>query len=228
VNSSKRAFIQLLLEAGALQFGEFTLKSGRVSPYFFNIGRFRTGAQVARLGEFFAEAVLQAAPHATIVFGPAYKGIPLCLATAIALNARHNWDVGYLFDRKEAKTHGDVGRFVGSLPGSDDRIVLVDDVITDGQTKYDAVAMLRETFAAPIDALVIAFNRMERDAQGRDALHEFQHKTGIPVHSLLSVAELEEAMEKGPAGGMPAGGDFNQIRERLRDYRSRYGLGSRA
>ena len=221
---SKRAFIQLLLEAGALQFGEFTLKSGRVSPYFFNIGRFRTGSQLLRLGEFLAEIVLDKAPEATVIFGPAYKGIPLSLATAMALSARHSWDVGYLFDRKEAKTHGDTGRFVGSLPGPDDHIVLVDDVITDGQTKYEAVAMLRETFPAPIDGLVIVFNRMERDMQGRDALAEFQAKTGIPVHALLTLAELQEVMEEGPGAANFALPDLPRLRESIRAYRARYGV----
>jgi orotate phosphoribosyltransferase len=221
---AKRDFIEFLIGAGALQFGEFTLKSGRVSPYFFNVGRFQTGSQIARLGEFMAAGVLAAAPKATLVFGPAYKGIPLCVATAIALSrARGGRDAGYLFDRKEAKTHGDAGRFVGHLPGPADHIVLVDDVITDGATKLEAVAMLRETFSAPIDALVIAFNRMERDAQGRDALAEFTRATGVPVHALLSLAELQAALDEGLPGlqGGPGGAE---LARRVRDYRARYGV----
>ncbi|HEX9843781.1 MAG TPA: orotate phosphoribosyltransferase, partial [bacterium] len=198
---------------------------GRVSPYFFNVGRFQTGAQITRLGEFMAEGVRAAAPKATLVFGPAYKGIPLCLSTAMALSRGGERDVGYLFDRKEVKTHGDAGRFVGQAPGPHDRIVLVDDVITDGATKHEAVAMLRETFTAPIDALVIAFNRMETDAAGEDAAARFEAATGIPVMPLLTVADLEAALSAGDAWdgqGTPPPGE---VLEAIRDYRRRYGVG---
>ena len=228
MSGDKRAIIEFFIGAGALQFGEFTLKSGRVSPYFFNVGRFQTGAQIARLGEFLAEGVLTAGPRATLVFGPAYKGIPLCISTAMALSRLHGRDAGYLFDRKEVKTHGDAGRFVGRAPGPADRIVLVDDVITDGATKHEAVAMLRAAFPAPIDALVIAFNRMERDAQGRDALAEFTRATGIPVHALLSLAELQAALDSGPLSdqAVTGSGSSPELVRRIRAYRDRYGVAS--
>jgi orotate phosphoribosyltransferase len=222
----RRAFIQFLIGAGALQFGEFTLRSGRVSPYFFNVGRFQSGAQVTRLGEFMAEGVMAAAPGATIVFGPAYKGIPLCLSAAMALSRLHGRDVGYLFDRKEAKTHGDAGRFVGKLPGAQDRIVLVDDVITDGRTKLEAVAMLRAAFPAPIDALVIAFDRMERDLQGRDAVREFERATSIAVHALLTLDELQASLDGGLAGALGGETDHPHLVRRIRDYRAMYGVAS--
>ena len=220
----KRALIEFLVGAGALQFGEFTLRSGRVSPYFFNVGRFQTGAQIARLGEFMAEAVLAAAPAATIVFGPAYKGIPLCLSTAMALARLHGRNLGYLFNRKEVKTHGDQGQFVGRFPGREDRIVIVDDVITDGQTKFDAVGMLRAASPAPIDALVIAFNRMEQDSRGRDALREFERSTNIPVHALLTLAELQEALDGGIVAALGAGASQPELARRLREYREDYGV----
>jgi orotate phosphoribosyltransferase len=222
--ASKRAFIEFLIGAGALQFGEFTLKSGRVSPYFFNVGRFQTGAQITRLGEFMAEGVRAAAPKATLVFGPAYKGIPLCLSTAMALSRGGERDVGYLFDRKEVKTHGDTGRFVGRAPGADDRIVLVDDVITAGATKHEAAAMLRETFSAPIDALVIAFNRMEQDAKGRDALAEFTRATGIPVHALLSLAELQAELDAGALHLDDQSSGGAGLVQRIQAYRAQYGI----
>ncbi len=199
----KGKFLAFLLKAGALQFGEFTLKSGRVSPYFFNSGRFDTGAQLEILGEFYAAAIAEAAPLATIVFGPAYKGIPLCTSTAAALSRLQGREIGYLFDRKEPKGHGDKGRYVGMEPGEERRLVLVDDVITDGATKLAAVRHLREDFGAPIDALVIAFDRMEADDSGRYALKHFEQDTGIPVVSLLNLEELTLALETMGAMGTP-------------------------
>ena len=221
-------FISFLVEAGALQFGSFTLKSGRVSPYFFNSAQFRSGPTLARLGEFFAGVIAQVAPQATIVFGPAYKGIPLCVAASMALSRQTGRELGYLFNRKEAKTHGDTGLFVGQTPQAGDRLVLVDDVITDGQTKYEAVALLRDAFpGVPIDALVIAFNRMERDAQGRDALAEFQRATGIPVHAIVSLADLRDALA--PAGAL-AGMDLpgahlpGDLLQAVEAYQQAYGV----
>lgn len=191
----KGKFLAFLLKSGALQFGEFTLKSGRVSPYFFNSGRFDTGAQLEILGEFYAAAIAETAPLATIVFGPAYKGIPLCISAAAALSRLQGREIGYLFDRKEKKGHGDKGRYVGMEPGEERRLVLVDDVITDGATKLEAVRHLREDFGAPIDALVIAFDRMEGDDSGRNALKRFEQDTGIPVVSLLNLEELTMGLE---------------------------------
>lgn len=234
-------------QSGALLFGDYTLKSGRVSPYFFNSGRFDTGSRLAALGEYYAAAIMEAAPGTTIVFGPAYKGIPLCISAAMALGRLTGREIGYLYNRKEAKGHGDQGRFVGRFPEQGDRLVLVDDVITDGVTKLEAVTMLRDTFSAPIDGLVIAFHRMEVDPQGEDAAGRFEAQTGIPVTSLLSVADLEQAMETALATGdsgaqdsgardsgagepgqgsgeKPGGGFDSEVLERIRDYRRRYGV----
>ncbi|HKI98325.1 MAG TPA: orotate phosphoribosyltransferase [bacterium] len=221
----RRELLRFLREVGALQFGAFTLRSGRVSPYFFNSARFQTGAQVERLGDYYAAAIARVAPQAGIVFGPAYKGIPLCVSAAIALSRRTGREIGYLFNRKEAKTHGDTGRFVGREPGPGDRMVLVDDVITDGGTKLEAVKLLRDSFEAPIDALVIAFNRMETDLSGEDAVARFEGATGIPVVPLLTVADLETALgEEGAWEGTPA--PAPQMLEEIRAYRRRYGVGA--
>jgi orotate phosphoribosyltransferase len=229
LSDERRALLHFLQEAGALQFGSFTLRSGRVSPYFFNSGRVQTGAQIERLGEAYAAAIARVAPRATIVFGPAYKGIPLCVAAALALARRTGREIGYLFNRKEAKTHGDSGRFVGREPGPGDRLVMVDDVITDGGTKLEAVELLRSAFAAPIDALVISFNRMEADAQGQDAVARFEAATGISVVPLLTVADLEAALAAGQASlheGDPA--QAQDALEQIRAYRRRYGVGAPA
>jgi orotate phosphoribosyltransferase len=219
---STRDLIALMLEAGALQFGSFTLKSGRISPYFFNSARFRTGEQLERLGEHYARAIAAQAPGATIVFGPAYKGIPLCVAAAMALGRLVGRPVGYLFDRKEEKTHGDQGRFVGESPAPGDRLVLVDDVITDGGTKLDMARLLRGAFAAPIDLLVIAFNRMEQGPAGQDAVAGFTRETGIPVTALLTLADLEAELAAADAGKLA--GIAREFLPKLREYRGRYGL----
>ena len=217
-SAPKNDFIRFLMAADALLFGEFTLKSGRKSPYFFNAARFRTGSQIAGLGRFFAGTILEAAPQATIVFGPAYKGIPLSVSAAIALGEGGNREMGYLFNRKEEKTHGDRGLFVGQEPGAGDRLVLVDDVITDGETKREAVELLRKAFSAPIDALVIAFDRMEQGEGGRNALKDFQDSTGIPVRAILTLDELMADMEAHPEP-YPSDALGN-----IRAYREKYGL----
>lgn len=207
-----------------MQFGTFTLKSGRESPYFFNSAQFHTGPRLARLAAYYARTALAAAPGATIVFGPAYKGIPLCVATASAMSERTGQELGYLFNRKEAKTYGDAGLFVGKVPASGDRLVIVDDVITDGQTKLEAVASLRAAFDAPIDALVIAFNRMEQDASGKDALVEFERETGIPVHSILALSDLETALAADRLNDTVGGPDAaRSLLAEIRQYRERYG-----
>jgi len=237
LTAERSRLLAFLQEAGALQFGAFTLRSGRISPYFFNSARFQTGAQIERLGEHYAAAIARAAPQASIVFGPAYKGIPLCVSAAMALSRRSGREIGYLFNRKEAKTHGDAGRFVGREPGPGARLVMVDDVITDGGTKLEAVALLRSAFEAPIDALVIAFNRMETDAQGEDAVARFEAATGVPVVPLLTVADLEAELEAEPeAAGLkadaPAGSPAPplppapEVLAQIRAYRRRYGVGA--
>lgn len=227
----KEEFLRFSVASGALEFGSFTLKSGRVSPYFFNAGSFQTGSQLARLGEFYATVILEEAPESTIIFGPAYKGIPLCVAAAQAVESRTGRETGFLFNRKEEKTHGDRGRFVGRLPGPDDRLVLVDDVITDGGTKREAVELLRESFRAPIKALVIAFDRMERSEAGRNAIEDFENDTGITVHPIVTLADLEALMSDaagkaaGALAGMPADLPAD-LPEQLADYRRRYGVWS--
>ena len=224
LDEDKLELLRFLHEVQALQFGEFTLKSGRVSPYFFNSACFDTGSTLRRLAGYYAAAIARHAPDADIVFGPAYKGIPLCVSVAIALSRRSGRDVGYLFNRKEEKGHGDRGLLVGREPLAGQRLVLVDDVITDGGTKLEAVAMLRKAHDAAIDALVIAFNRMETDAGGEDAVVRFESATGIPVVSLLTVADLETALASGHCWHGPAGEALPAVLDRIRAYRRRYGV----
>lgn len=186
----KLEFIDFLVAEQALQFGEFTLKNGRISPYFFNTSSFNSGNAIAQLGYFYAAAIEAFAPQSTSIFGPAYKGIPLCIATASAIAAHFNRNVGYFFNRKETKTHGDKGILVGKTPQAQDTIVMVDDVMTDGTTKREAIRLVQQVTQAKFSGILIALDRMETNAAGQDSMAEFQNETGIPVKAIVSIEEI--------------------------------------
>lgn len=183
----QRHFIEFLLKHKALTFGEFTLKSGRRSPYFFNLGTFNTGASLAQLGEFYAATLLQSnLPH-DMLYGPAYKGIPLVSATAIALYNNHQKDAPYCFNRKEVKDHGDGSSFIGSpLEG---RVVMVDDVITAGTTVRETIALIKSCNAS-LTGIVIAFDRQERGEGELSAVQEIAEKHNVPVQSIITLQDL--------------------------------------
>ena len=186
----KKEFAEFLVRADALQFGEYTLKSGRISPYFFNSSKFNNGPLIEELGLFYAEAIAENAQNCTLIFGPAYKGIPLCVSSASALSGRLNKNIGYFFNRKEKKTHGDQGILVGQLPLARDSVVMVDDVITDGLTKIESVALIRELCGVDFSGVLVALDRMEKNSHGNDAIAEFQQKTGVPVWSIITIREI--------------------------------------
>ena len=186
----KKQFAEFLVSSDALQFGEFTLKSGRVSPYFFNSSKFNTGPLIEKLGQYYASAIQQHATGCSLVFGPAYKGIPLCVTVATALSKKLNRNIGYCFNRKEIKTHGDQGTLVGQLPQPGDMVVMVDDVFTDGHTKIESVALVRELCKIEFTGVMVALDRMESSSRGEDAIAEFQLKTGVPVWSIITIREV--------------------------------------
>ena len=186
----KKQFAEFLVSADALQFGEFKLKSGRVSPYFFNSSKFNTGPLIEQLGQYYASAIQYHVPECSLVFGPAYKGIPLCVAVATALSKKLNRNIGYCFNRKEIKTHGDQGTLVGQLPQQGDMVVMVDDVFTDGHTKIESVALVRELCKIEFTGVMVALDRMESNSRGEDAITEFQLKTGVPVWSIITIREV--------------------------------------
>lgn len=183
--------LNFFIEEGVLTFGNFTLRSGRPSPYFFNTGSLCSGFQLSRLGKLYARALHTnvAFNDTTIVFGSAYKGIPISVATAIALEELGREQIRAVSDRKEAKTHGDASSFLGILePG--DKAVIVDDVITTGGTKVEAIEKLRAAGCEPL-GLIIAFDRCEPvDESGKTAREIFQEQTGLEVHALLSVNDI--------------------------------------
>jgi len=183
----QREFIELALEADVLRFGEFTLKSGRTSPYFFNAGLFNTGRSLAKLGQYFAETVVESGIQFDTLFGPAYKGIPLASTCAIALSEKHGRNVPYCFNRKEAKAHGEGGSLVGApLTG---KVLIVDDVITAGTAITESMDIIK-TNGAEAAGVVIALNRQERGKGELSAIQEVEQNYGIPVISIVSLEHL--------------------------------------
>ena len=213
----QNAFIELALARGALAFGRFTLKSGRESPYFFNAGIFSDGAAAATLGRCYAEALIRSGLHFDMLFGPAYKGIPLATATAIALAEHHGRSVPYAYNRKEAKGHGEGGLIVGKLAG---RVVIVDDVISDGTAKREAIELIRAAGAEPA-GILLALDRQERGEGERSAVEEVEKRFGVPCVSIITLDELIEALARG--SGAAARISAEQLTS-LEAYRDRYGV----
>ncbi len=194
------AFVELLVQYEVIRFGSFTLKSGRTSPYFVNAGQLRTGDAIARLGQAYA-AQLQACDVACdVVFGPSYKGVPLAVSTATALSSQGR-DVGFSFDRKEAKDHGEGGTFVGTQPADGMRVVVVDDVITSGRSIRESVSLLQRTADVQITAVVVAVDRQEKGKTDRTTLAELRDELGIRVLPIVSVRAMVDWLCDRDVGG---------------------------
>lgn len=215
----QREFIEFAIDQGVLRFGEFTLKSGRVSPYFFNAGLFRTGGALARLGRFYARAIVDRAPGFDVLFGPAYKGIPLAATTAVALADHHDLDLPYAFNRKEAKAHGEGGNIVGAALSGD--ILIIDDVITAGTAIREVMGLI-DAAGARAAGVVIALDRQERgsadaEGQGQSAIQEVEARYGMPVVSIVTLDMVLAYLEE------HAGDALRGHATAIRDYRARYG-----
>jgi orotate phosphoribosyltransferase len=188
----QRDFISYAIHCGVLRFGEFTLKSGRQSPYFFNTGLFDTGARLAKLGEFYAQAYLQAGIRADVLYGPAYKGIPLVSTASIALARASGQEVPFAFNRKEAKDHGEGGVLVGApLQGN---VLILDDVITAGTSVRESVEIIRNAGAEPCGVL-IALDRQEKGKGEASAIEEVVENYAIPVYTIITLASIIEFLE---------------------------------
>lgn len=212
MNHNAAAFIDDAIAAGAILFGEFTTKAGRQSPYFFNAGRFCTGAGLARLGQHYADALLASGVPFDGLFGPAYKGIPLAASIGIALAAKGR-DVPYSFNRKEAKDHGEGGTVVGApLKG---RLVIVDDVISAGTSVRESTAILHAA-GAEVAAVLIALDRMEKGPSGVSAVDEVRQTLGVPVIAVATLDDLVDRLESDPTR--------TQELAAIRAYREAYGV----
>jgi orotate phosphoribosyltransferase len=207
-------FIEFAIEKGVLRFGEFTLKSGRISPYFFNSGLFNNGASLARLGRFYAQAVSDSEITFDVLFGPAYKGIPLVAATAIALVEQHGRDVGYAFNRKEVKDHGEGGDVVGA-PLKGNRVLIIDDVISAGTSVQESVTMIHAAGAIPT-GVVISLDRQERGQGRQSAVQEIETKHSICAVSIARLDHLIRHLEGKPT--------MEKQLNQMRAYREQYGV----
>jgi orotate phosphoribosyltransferase len=211
-------FIDLALAREALRFGSFTLKSGRQSPYFFNAGLFSDGAAASALGRCYAAALVASGLDYDMLFGPAYKGIPLATATAIALADHHGRNVPYAFNRKEAKDHGEGGNIVGAVLNG--RVVIVDDVVSDGAAKREAIDLIHKSGATPA-AILLALDRQERGQGDRSAVQEIYAAHGVPCVSILTLGELLAALENPPDGRARVSA---QQLTALKAYRGQFGV----
>ena len=213
----QREFIEFAIEKQVLRFGEFTLKSGRISPYFFNAGLFKTGGDLARLGRFYAATLVDSKIDYDLVFGPAYKGIPIATTTTVALYDHHNIDVPYCFNRKEAKTHGEGGSLVGAdLVG---KIMLVDDVITAGTAIRESMEIIK-THGAELSGVLIALDRQEKGQGELSAIQEVERVFGTQVASIVTLGDVVSFLEEKVASQPELAANLASIKE----YRKNYGI----
>jgi orotate phosphoribosyltransferase len=213
VRGYKREFIELALELDVLRFGEFELKSGRISPYFFNAGLFNTGYAAAKLGRFYAAAIAESDVRFDMLFGPAYKGIPLVTLAAASLAEQHGIDVPYSFNRKEAKVHGEGGSIVGAqLSGG---VLIVDDVITAGTAVREAYQIISAA-GAQVTGLIISLDRQERGQGPYSAVQELKISMDIPVISIVQLDDLIDILEESS--------EYEEFLEPVLSYRKQYGV----
>lgn len=209
----QQQFIEFALAVGVLRFGSFTLKSGRISPYFFNSGLFNTGASLARLGRFYAQTITESTLDYDVLFGPAYKGIPLASTTVIALADNHQRDVPYVFNRKEKKDHGEGGQLVGAeLQG---KVLIIDDVISAGTSVRESVEIIKMAHAVPA-GVIIALDRQERGQDNRSAIQEVETEHNIPVVSIIGLNDLLTFLQNSA--------ELAQYLPAVEAYRQQYGV----
>lgn len=213
----KQEFIKFMSDCGVLTFGEFTLKSGRKAPYFMNAGNYRTGMQLKRLGGFYADCIMENKLDVQCLFGPAYKGIPLAAAAAVALAEKYGVDAGFCFDRKEIKDHGEGGMFVGKQPVDGERVVIIEDVMTSGKAVSEVVPKLRAAADVDIIGMIITVDRMEKALDSElSAVQQVYETYGIRVCSIVNMDDIIAAIEDGIIPGA-------EYLEKMKEYRSLYG-----
>ncbi len=209
----QKDFIEFALSVGALKFGEFTLKSGRVSPYFYNGGSFNKGSHFSKLGQFYAQAIIDHGLEFDVLFGPAYKGIPIATSTSVALFEQHQRESNVVFNRKEAKTHGEGGSLIGAeLKG---KVAIIDDVITAGTAIREVIAMVEAAEGAVLSAALVAIDRQERGQGELSAIQELEQQYGIPVISIIKLEQLIDFVKNSA--------EFADYLPNIEAYRKAYG-----
>ena len=213
----KQRFIKFMVQNGVLTFGDFTLKSGRKAPYFINTGNYKTGAQLARLGEYYAECIIDNKIEGETLVGPAYKGIPLAVSTAVALWDHHHKDLNYCFDRKEVKDHGEGGMFVGKQLQDGEKVILIEDVMTSGKALREMLPKLAQAAKVEVAGMVISVDRQEKALNSDlSAVQEAYKEFGIKVYSIVTTHDIIEAIEQDVIEG-------KEYLDKMKEYRSVYG-----
>ena len=215
--NSKEKFVRFMAECGVLTFGDFTLKSGRKAPFFINTGNYKTGAQLAKLGDFYADCIIRNNLKPDTLFGPAYKGIPLAVACASALWTRHEVVVNYCFDRKEAKDHGEGGTIVGKKLTDGEKVLIIEDVVTAGTAIRQVVPILKAAADVDIQGMIISVDRMEKGQGERSAVEEIREEFGFGVYPIITVLDIIEALKNGVIEGA-------EYLDKMLEYRDMYGV----
>ena len=198
----REEFIHFMVRSGVLTFGDFTTKSGRRTPYFVNTGNYKTGAQAARLGDYYAACIQENMPDGVdALFGPAYKGIPLAVSAASALYRNYNRDLPYCFNRKEAKDHGEGGAMVGYKPQDGDRVAIIEDVVTAGTAVRETIELFRHVADVDLCALFVSVDRMERGTRDCTTLDELREDYGIQVYPIVTIREIMDCLHNRPVDG---------------------------
>ena len=219
--SYKTEFIEFMVRSGVLRFGEFTTKSGRQSPYFVNTGNYKTGSQLSKLGKYYAECLKEnVGDEYDVLFGPAYKGIPLAVVTASAMYTEYGVDKPYCFNRKEAKDHGEGGNMVGAKLCDGDRVVIIEDVITAGTAVRETLPQLKAAADVKVEHMIISVDRMERGQSGTTAIKEIGAEFGIKVHPIVTVRDIIEYLHNRELDGKVILDD--EIRARMEKYLETY------
>jgi orotate phosphoribosyltransferase len=218
----KQEFIEFMVKNGVLTFGDFTTKSGRKTPFFINTGNYRNGEQIRRLGDFYAAAInARLGREFTVLYGPAYKGIPLAVTTAVALAAFHGHDVAFCFNRKEAKDHGEGGVFVGHQPKRGDRVVIIEDVVTAGTSVRESMRLLSNIEGLSVCGLVVSVDRMERGSTEKSALAEAADAYLLDAFAIVTIDEVTSYLHNRSIDGHVLLNDT--LLEKIVEYRRRYG-----
>ncbi len=214
----KQQFIKFMVDNGVLKFGEFTLKSGRKAPYFINTGNYKSGAQLSELGAYYARCIAENGVEAQTLVGPAYKGIPLAVTTAVSLYNMYGKDMNYTFDRKEVKDHGEGGLFVGKQLTDGERVIIIEDVMTSGKALRELLPKLRQAADVEIAAMIISVDRMERGLESElSAVQEVYKEFGVKVYSIVTMADIIDAIEQGVIAG-------KEYLPKMKEYRKTYGV----
>lgn len=213
----KESFIRFMVDCGVLTFGEFTLKSGRIAPYFINCGNYKTGTQLAKLGEYYAECIHDNQIPVETLFGPAYKGIPLAVSTVVALSNKFGIDVSYCFDRKEAKDHGEGGMFVGKTLTDNEKVIIIDDVMTSGKALRESMPKLKSAANVDVTGMVITVDRMEKGTGELSAVQEVKQEFGVTVYPIVTMTDIIDAIQKEIIPG-------KEYLDNMLAYREKYGV----